>query len=1140
MKKKISYLVASLIITVVMCTGVCLAVFLPKNTKADTDPSTQTNASTTIIETDATTVTGADTAPISDKGGAIFLEKDAIFTMTGGEMFGHSKKYGGAVYVSEGAWFIMEDGVITDNRARYGGAIYIEKGGHCWIKGGSITGNGAEASPAIHVEPGAELIMDDPAVLGNNFTIDYGYTINYYVDGVLRSSTEIDSEASITQFNLGDAPLDYEESCGYFLDENCSYAIEDQDNIYTESSTTTTFKSFNNIKTANPAVPTINSSNMINLYTKTPTMGVFSFAENSDGESYSVSSNTTNYSSLPKEIVFPREYNGYPVTKIGNFSSGSLENNNIKNVVFPNAVEEIGEKSFFGCELQNLNLPNSLKTIRADAFAGTGLSSVYVPKNVGTIEPATEFDVKGGTLGALVVYTESNLLSVGDWCVYSLGVVSSHSVLRSDFSRQEMFDEVETFKALQMQNQDYVIKNGVLVGYNGTKANVKIPEGVIAISPFMEWASTVESVFVPSSVYSIEAYFNDASGASLPFKGISKVAFENKNNITQISNYWDCEQLYFSQEGGVSGVKLETVEGLTSSNFESTIVSMGIGTKNNPFKIGSLSDLKNYINKYGSIQEGSTDAVQNWGSVVRYYTYSSSTNKWSLSNYETNTKYFRLTSDIDFSEATIDIVAECASWSIDGNNYEFKNLNGEKMNYYLFGEVYDFEIKNAKISSVNRIASITYIIRGGENNFENITITSGDEEYIYLTANDKNTGVLNLFTLGGTTTFKNVVNEADYMSLAEYFGIFVGGYAMGTNTEVHFVNCVNNGDIISSGGSGVFFGNGAHSPGTWSLTNCVNNGTLSSKDNSNIIAHKSYSLKSDCFDFSAGGVVEQYNKTVTGKLTQNGKIETIESHLTAIFRGFDIVVSNAGESGSILSGNYKVVVNSKMSFKPTDGSDSSTKFPITLEYSINTTSDSYTFEDIYLTFIDKETYLAKGYSNLISWTNYGDTGYRYCVDKVNGFYVFDTNGEWYMPERFIGLTTYTIVATDSTGKVIDFAVDEYEPTTDIVVVIDGESSIIKRTDKISHEYVDNNYYFYAGGRELACIIGYYEEEVVVDYDENGGPITETLSYCFENFSVYYYTQTNEMCRMSDCYPDEIDFSKYPDAITWHFEPYYGN
>jgi len=153
----------------IICLTVCLSVlfsfsFLENKTK---------KAIISKAATTETTVSGADQASNSLKGGSLYIGEGSEYYMYGGVFSGQKRKYGGAVYVASGGKFVLDGGIIENNIACYGGAIYVEKGGVCHIKSGLIKNNGAQVSPAIHVEPGATLIIDDMSILQNNRTITY-------------------------------------------------------------------------------------------------------------------------------------------------------------------------------------------------------------------------------------------------------------------------------------------------------------------------------------------------------------------------------------------------------------------------------------------------------------------------------------------------------------------------------------------------------------------------------------------------------------------------------------------------------------------------------------------------------------------------------------------------------------------------------------------------------------------------------------------------------------------------------------------------------------------------------------------------------------------------------------------------------
>ena len=159
MLKKCKWIFCVLLVFICI-TSLCLPFLLPK-TKAD-------DADMVIQQEIQAENTGASIADKSKKGGALYIEKGAVYNMKGGCITGMYNVYGGAVYVSDGATFNMEGGTINGCQAKYGGAIYVESGGEVNITNGIITGNFAENAPAIYVEDGGVVNIDAETSIEDN------------------------------------------------------------------------------------------------------------------------------------------------------------------------------------------------------------------------------------------------------------------------------------------------------------------------------------------------------------------------------------------------------------------------------------------------------------------------------------------------------------------------------------------------------------------------------------------------------------------------------------------------------------------------------------------------------------------------------------------------------------------------------------------------------------------------------------------------------------------------------------------------------------------------------------------------------------------------------------------------------------
>ena len=85
-----------------------------------------------------------------------------------------------------------------------------------------------------------------------------------------------------------------------------------------------------------------------------------------EGNSYLVSGIG---SCIDTDIVIPSEYNGLPVTEIGNYAFRAC--NSITSVVIPEGVTKIGYMAFGYCSsLTKITIPESIETIEDYAFEG--------------------------------------------------------------------------------------------------------------------------------------------------------------------------------------------------------------------------------------------------------------------------------------------------------------------------------------------------------------------------------------------------------------------------------------------------------------------------------------------------------------------------------------------------------------------------------------------------------------------------------------------------------------------------------------------------------------------------------------------------------------------------------------------------
>jgi hypothetical protein len=102
-------------------------------------------------------------------GGVLVSGTGASFTMSGGEIYGHSAPYGGGVLVYEGS-FTMSDGKIYKNTASsngYGGGVYVSNGNFT-MSGGEIYENTVTSSGGGVFITDSSFIMSGGKIYGNN------------------------------------------------------------------------------------------------------------------------------------------------------------------------------------------------------------------------------------------------------------------------------------------------------------------------------------------------------------------------------------------------------------------------------------------------------------------------------------------------------------------------------------------------------------------------------------------------------------------------------------------------------------------------------------------------------------------------------------------------------------------------------------------------------------------------------------------------------------------------------------------------------------------------------------------------------------------------------------------------------------
>jgi len=201
----------------------------PLSSTGNNDTSlVRVNSSGTLIMKTGSIITGnTNFSSSSDsRGGGVYVDNNATFTMNGGEisgntasssyddgyLYGVSYSYGGGVYVGSNATFTMNSGKISDNSAYTSSSSrtsYSYGGGVC--VGGAFTMNGGEISGNTAYTPSSSSV------------ISYSYGGGVYVNGTFTMSSGKISDNTAYAYSIS-TPYSY--GGGVYI-SNGTFTMED-------------------------------------------------------------------------------------------------------------------------------------------------------------------------------------------------------------------------------------------------------------------------------------------------------------------------------------------------------------------------------------------------------------------------------------------------------------------------------------------------------------------------------------------------------------------------------------------------------------------------------------------------------------------------------------------------------------------------------------------------------------------------------------------------------------------------------------------------------------------------------------------------------------------------------------------------
>ncbi|MBQ7466601.1 MAG: leucine-rich repeat domain-containing protein [Clostridia bacterium] len=562
---------------------------------------------------------GTALAPMSEKGGAIYVGAGSSYVMNGGTYKGSSATYGGAVYVASGGTFTMNGGTIMFNQAICGGAIYVEEGGTVNLNGGAIVGNAAETGAAIYNAGGTVIEgQTTTTTINSNSSQLYDSYVVYYVDGKVAAVSALDLTDGKFVYDTDVLPLDYNNCPGYFKDAECTQYLEDGDTIYTPTA----------VQSA-----TVNNFETVRLYTKTATLDKLYFYISNNVHFVSKQGTPTG------EVVIPRQHENQDVTSI---EGGAFQNCSeiTGTLIIPGCIKKIGWSAFLHCTgfTGTLTIPNSVIVIEDSAFGGcTGFTGLKFGSGLTRIENGV-FSSCSGLTGALRI--PDGVTRIKSWgfssCSGLTSITIPDSVTSIDTGAFRGCYGLETiyYNAINIasvpQNLFYRAgANGDGIGvvfgnnvesipanlfyvtnssYSPKVSSVTIGSSVTSIGECAFWScSDLTSVIIPEGVTSIgDSVFRDCSSltnVTIPnslisigdyvFNGCTSLICNEYDNAKYLGNNINAYILLIYAKNnsitscGINGNTrfirnnaFQNCTGLTSINIPSGVLSIGVSAFN--------------------------------------------------------------------------------------------------------------------------------------------------------------------------------------------------------------------------------------------------------------------------------------------------------------------------------------------------------------------------------------------------------------------------------------------------------------------------------------------------------------------------------------------------------------------------------
>ena len=250
---------------------------------------------------------------------------------------------------------------------------------------------------------------------------------------------------------------------------------------------------------------------------------------------------------------------------------------NIRSIVIPEGVSSIGTQAFANCKiLKNITFSKTLKKIGDNAFRGTAwlasqqghviVNSIYVTFNGSEREVTIPDGVTSIADEAFYMRQELTTVRIPE-SVVSIGTSAfSGCNALSCISIPENISQIgaHAFKNtpwLKNQADDFIVIGGILYRYQGSDANVHIPDGVVSIGDCAFYGNdSIQSVTLPKTKTSIgenafgycekqrkiqipDAVYSIKKGTFISCSELREVLFSRNVKTIEEDAFYRCEKL---------------------------------------------------------------------------------------------------------------------------------------------------------------------------------------------------------------------------------------------------------------------------------------------------------------------------------------------------------------------------------------------------------------------------------------------------------------------------------------------------------------------------------------------------------------------------------------------------------------------